>query len=336
MKAAVFKAVGRVEVEDYPEPVCAPDQIKVKVAFCGICGTDMEILEDEFGLERGAPFPRILGHEASGTIVEVGSATRLGYKVGQRVAMVPVAPCGVCYFCRNGQEQFCQSGTLYSGAFAEYGVYGEGQVFPLADDVTFEVGTLLEPVGIAIRANELGHVGLARSVAIIGAGPIGCLILMTARQAGAIQTLVSEPVEYKREMARELGAAVTVDPFNEDLEAVARESTGGLGFDTVIDCTGKVAGAAQAVRLAGPGARVIWSAVYSPEGEVPVNANDMYEKDLTIRAVNQSPYMMPRASKMLSAVDFSPVISHIYDLDDINKAFDDQKHGRVMKALVRP
>jgi 2-desacetyl-2-hydroxyethyl bacteriochlorophyllide A dehydrogenase len=336
MKAAVQRAIERVEIEEVAEPVTRPDQIKVKIAYAGICGTDIEILEGKFGLVKVPKFPKIEGHEASGVIVEVGSATKLGYKVGQRVAMVPVAPCGACYFCRNGQEAFCAHGTEYSGAFAEYGVYGEGQVFPIADDVSFEVGTMLEPLSVAMRANDLGRVGPGKSVAILGAGPIGMLNLVVATHSGASKVLVSEPVAYKREFAERLGASVTVDPVKQDLSAIAKEVTHGLGFDAVIDCTGKLAGAEQAVKLAGPGGHVVWAAVYPVGGTVKVEPWALFENDLSIHAVFQSPYFLWRANSMLNVFDLKPLISHVYPLDQINQAFEDQRQGKVMKALVKP
>jgi threonine dehydrogenase-like Zn-dependent dehydrogenase len=336
MRAAVQKAINVVEVEDVPEPATQPDQIKVEIAFAGICGTDMEILEGSFGLVKVPTFPKIEGHEASGTVVEVGSACKLGYQVGQRVAMVPVAPCGACYFCRSGMEAYCLHGTEYSGAFAEYGYYDEGQVFPLADDVSFEVGTMLEPLSIAMRANDLGRVGPGKTVAILGAGPIGMLNLIVAIRSGASATMVSEPFDYKRDFARRLGATATVDPKNEDILAVTEELTNGLGFDTVIDCTGKLAGAEQAVKLAGPGAHVVWAAVYPVGGMVPVEAWAVFEKDLSIHGVFQSPYWLWKANKMLSVLDLSPLVSHVYSLGDINQAFEDQRAGKVMKALIQP
>lgn len=336
MRAAVQKAIGVVEVEEAPEPVTRPDQIKVKIAYAGICGTDIEILEGTFGLVKEPCFPKIEGHEASGTIVEVGSATKLGYKVGQRVALIPAAPCGACFFCRSGQEGFCEHNTMYSGAFAEYGVYGEGQVFPIADNVSFEVGTMLEPLSIAMRGNDLAKVAPGKSVAILGAGPIGMLTLIVAKHSGASKILISELVAYKRAFAERLGATITIDPFNQDLLAAAMEATNGLGFDAVFDCTGKLEGARQAVHLAGPGGHVVWAAVYPVGGEVPVSPWLMYEKDLSIHGLFQSPYFLWRANAMLSVLDLEPLISHVYPLDQINQAFDDQIHGKVMKALIRP
>ncbi len=335
MKAAVQKAINRVEVEDVPEPVTQPEQIKVKIAFAGICGTDIEILHGQFGLVK-PEFPKIEGHEASGVIVEVGSNTKLGYRVGQRVAMVPAAPCGACYFCRNGQEAFCEHNTMYSGAFAEYGVYGEGQVFPLADEVSLEVATMLEPLSIAMRGCDVGRVGPGKSVAILGSGPIGLLTLIVAERSGASKILVSEPVAYKRGFAERMGATRTVDPTSEDVVSVGLELTGGRGFDAVFDCTGKLEAARQAVHLAGPGGHVVWAAVYPVGEEVGVSPWLLYEKDLSIHGLFQSPYFLWRANAMLPVLDLAPLITHIYPLDRINDAFADQMAGRVMKALIQP
>jgi (R,R)-butanediol dehydrogenase / meso-butanediol dehydrogenase / diacetyl reductase len=338
MKAAVQKAVNLVEIEDVPEPTIKPHQIKMKVAYAGLCGTDMEILEGTFGLAKGPfwEFPKIEGHEASGIVVEVGNDTKLGFKVGQRVAAVPLAPCGSCYYCRNGQEHYCQFVNFYSGAFAEYAVYNEGQVFPIEDDVSFEAAAILEPVAIALRSVELAQVAPGSTVGILGGGAIGSITLEVALKAGATKVIVSEPVPFKRELAKRLGATITVDPLSENVEDVVAKATRGLGLDAVIDCTGKLSVAKQALALAGPCAHVVWSAVYPEHGEVPVNAYQMYLRDLSIHGVFMAPYLMWKANRMLSVLDLKPITSHVYALDDINQAFEDQRNGKVIKALIKP
>jgi L-iditol 2-dehydrogenase len=209
-------------------------------------------------------------------------------------------------------------------------------VFPIADDVSFEVGTPLEPLGIGIRANERAEVGPGKTVAILGAGPVGALCLTVALASGASKVLVSEPVAYKREFAAGLGATITVDPRGEDLAEAALNATDGLGFDAVIDCTGKLAGCEQAMQLAAPGAHVVWAAVYPVGGKVPVEAYQMYEKDLSIHGVFQAPYSLCKSNRLLSVLNLKPIISHIYRLDDINQAFEDQRAGKVIKALIQP
>ena len=183
MRAAVVKSKGVFEIQDVPEPVCKPDHIKVKIKYCGVCGTDPEILEDRFGLMKGQPprqgadGPNIIGHEACGTIVEIGRDCKMGYQVGQRVAMNFRSACGVCYYCRNKMEHFCTHPIPASGAYAEYATYHEAAIYPLADDITWERGAFLEPVSIAIHTMDQANILPGKSVIITGAGPIGLLIL---------------------------------------------------------------------------------------------------------------------------------------------------------------
>ena len=181
MKAAVMRGIGNIAMEEYPEPETGPDEIKVKIAYCGLCGTDPENLEGRFGLIPPEAYkqPRILGHEASGTITEVGKNIK-AYKVGQRVAMNFRSSCGACYYCQNGMEHFCRRGAHASGSFAEYAVYPESAVYALSDDISMEIGSLLEPVSVAVHAVDQSNVYPGSSVAICGGGPIGLLCLEVA------------------------------------------------------------------------------------------------------------------------------------------------------------
>jgi len=337
MKAAVMRGIGNINMEDYPDPETGPDQIKVKIAYCGLCGTDPENLEGRFGLIPPEAYkqPRILGHEASGTIAEVGKSIK-GYKVGQRVAMNFRSSCGACYYCQNKMEHFCRRGAGASGSFAEYAVYPESAVYLLADDISLEIGSLLEPVSVAVHAIDQANVYPGSSVAICGGGPIGLLCLEVALKAGAARTLVSEPVAEKRALAKKLGADVTVDPFNEDIEAIGKKLTDGRGFDTVIDASGSVAAAKQAVNLADNGGTILWAAVYGKDVEIAVSPFLMYARELTITSTFVSPYSFPRALNLLPKLELKPLITDIVPLKDIKKAFELHKNGKSIKILIQP
>lgn len=344
MKAAVMKDINVLKVEEVPEPPMSPDQIKVKLAYCGICGTDPEILEGRFGAGRPpaggkappAPAgPRIIGHEASGTIVEIGSDVKQGYKVGQRVAMNFRNPCGACYYCRNKKENFCQKVTPASGAYAEYAVYKEIAVYPLADNVSMEYGALLEPLSMAVHIIDLAEIHSGSSVAISGAGPIGLLSMMVAIRSGATKILLSEPIAEKRQLAKALGADVVVDPIKENLQEIGKQFTDGRGFDSVIEASGNLGAAKQAVPLADRGGIVVWAAVYANGAEVPVVPSYMYSNELTIRSVFLSPYCFPRALNLLSDLDLKPIITDIIPLKDISHAFEVHKQGKSVKILIK-
>ncbi len=337
MKAAVMRGIGNIKMEDYPDPEMGPNLIKVKIAYCGLCGTDPENLEGRFGLVPPEAYkqPRVLGHEASGTIAEIGKNVK-GYKVGQRVAMNFRSSCGACYYCRNKMEHFCRRGVGASGSFAEYAVYPESAVYPLSDDISLEVGSLLEPVSVAVHAVDQARVYSGSSVAICGGGPIGLLCLEVALKAGAARTLVSEPIAEKRALARKLGADVVVDPFKENLEEIGKKLTDGRGFNSVIDASGSVAAAKQAVSLADNGGTILWAAVYGKDVEIGVSPFLMYAKELTITSTFVSPYSFPRALALLSKLELKPLITDIVPLKDIMKAFELHKKGKSIKILIQP
>ncbi len=336
-------APGKVEVQDVPEPKIGPNQIKVKIAYCGICGSELHMFQPEYqtgvptfrGPQRPSSGPRIMGHEASGTIVEVGSATKMGYKVGQRVAMDFRCYCGACYYCRNKMNHFCEHVTPASGGYAEYAVYNEDAIYPLPDDVTLEQGALLEPTAVAVHTVDVAGIKPGSTLAILGGGPIGMLILEVAKRAGASKILLSEPVEGRRKLATELGATWAVDPTKEDLQKVTEKLTEGRGFDTVIDASGKIAVAKQAVNLADNCGTIVWAAMYPGGAELPVVPSYMYARELTIKSVFVSPYCFNRALNMLPTLDLKPLIS-IKPIENIMDGVNELLKGQGMKVLIKP
>jgi (R,R)-butanediol dehydrogenase/meso-butanediol dehydrogenase/diacetyl reductase/L-iditol 2-dehydrogenase len=337
MKAAVTRSAGVIKMEEVPDPVMAPDRIKVKIAFAGLCGTDPENLEHRFGLMPPEAYKqaRILGHEASGTIAEIGKNIKGNFKVGQRVAMNFRSACGHCYYCQNGMEHFCRTAEGSSGSFAEYAVYPESAVYPLPDNISLDVGSMLEPVSVAVHAIDQARVRTGSSVAVCGGGPIGLLCLEMAIHAGAAKTLLSEPIAGKRALAKKLGADVVVDPFKEDIIAAGKKLTEGRGFDTVIDASGNVNVARQCLSLADDKATILWAAVYGKDVTIPVPPFLMYVKELTITATWVSPYSFPRALAMLPRLELKSLITDIVPLKEIKKAFELHKTGKSIKILIK-
>jgi 2-desacetyl-2-hydroxyethyl bacteriochlorophyllide A dehydrogenase len=348
MKAAVLKAVNVLEVQDVPEPVAAPDQIKVKIAYCGICGSDLHMVEGKMGFgvrpewmigKAPAPmrlgFPRIMGHEASGTIAEIGKDVKGDFKVGQPVAMDFKAYCGSCWYCNNMMQGSCLNRKPTSGSMAEYAIYPEGAVYPLPAGISLDVGALLEPVSIAVHTMDIAQIRSGDAVIVTGAGPIGLLIMQMAMKSGASRVLVSEPVAEKRKLARELGADVVVDPLKDDLLEASNRLTDNRGFAVCFEASGRPEVARQLLYLAETAGTVVWAAVYPQESEVGVSPSFMYSRELSIRSVRVSPYAFPRALLMLPKLNLKPLIS-IRSLDDTVQAFADQKAGKGVKTLLHP
>ena len=219
--------------------------------------------------------------------------------------------------------------------FIDHAVKTFGSV-KAVDDVSLEIGSFLEPVSVAIHAIDIAGIRPGSTVAISGAGPIGLLCLQVALRAGAARVMVSEPVPGKREVAKKLGADVVVDPLKEDLLAAGKKLTEGRGFDTVIEASGNLGAAKQAISLADNGGTIVWAAVYPKDSEIAVPPFLMYAKELTIRCVWISPYSFPRALNLLSKLELKPLITDIVPLKDIKKAFELHKTGKSIKILVQP
>jgi (R,R)-butanediol dehydrogenase/meso-butanediol dehydrogenase/diacetyl reductase/L-iditol 2-dehydrogenase len=339
MKAAVQYGPFDLRVEDVPEPSCAPDEVKVKVAYCGVCGSDIEIYRGEFGLMKTPGWPKgpkTEGHEASGVIAEVGSAVRGDFAPGQRVAMNFQQACGGCYYCQNGKEHFCQEGTKASGAFAEYAVYKQGSVYRLPDSISLEEAALLEPVSVAVHMTEVAGIVPGRSVAISGGGTIGLLALQLALKAGASRVMVSEPVAEKRALAERLGADLTADPLSEDVVARGRELTEGRGFDSVIEASGNLRAAETALALVDSCGTVVWGGVYPDDAFVPVRPFQLYQQELTLRSVYCSPYAFPRSVSLLPKLTLKPLISGVHPLEDLAGVLEHHRTSGAIKTLIQP
>jgi 2-desacetyl-2-hydroxyethyl bacteriochlorophyllide A dehydrogenase len=344
MKAAIMAEPRVIKVQDVPEPQMDPEDIKVKIAYCGICGSELHMFDPAFAAGMGKaqqkpsmprPGVRIMGHESSGTIVEIGTNCHQGYKVGQKVAMNFRSPCGACYYCRTGKEHFCDHVVPATGGYAEYAVYRENDIYALPDNVSLEEGALLEPVSVAVHTMDLSNIKPGNSVAIMGGGPIGLLCLELALKAGATRVLVSEPAVGRRDMAKKLGADVAIDPTKEDILQVTKDMTDGRGFDTVIEAVGKLALAEQAVEMADYGGTVVWAAMYPFGAKAGVSPAYMYNHELTIRSVFISPYAFPRSVALLPKLELKSLIS-ILPLEKINEGFQALIQGKAIKTLIKP
>jgi (R,R)-butanediol dehydrogenase/meso-butanediol dehydrogenase/diacetyl reductase/L-iditol 2-dehydrogenase len=348
MKAVIFKELGVIEVQDIPEPEPAPDQIKVKIAYAGICGSDPIIIIgglEEFVQQDGSigwmqkpgpgrPGPRVMGHEASGIIVKIGKDVQGDYKIGQRVAMNLRNFCGKCYYCLNGMQHFCGNFSNHPGAMAEYGVYQKEALFPLPDDVALDAGAFLEPTSIAVHAVDQAQMKIGDTVLITGGGSIGLLIMQIAQKYGASKILVSDPVAEKRKLAKQLGAEV-VDPLKENLLEVSRKFTGGRGFNVSFETTGILAIARQLILLAECSGTVVWVATYQGNKDIGVPISYVHVKEITIKNVVPSPYADYKALKMLSTLNLKPLMT-VFPLKDALKAFETHKTGKDVKILLQP
>ena len=339
MKAALTFGPFDTRVVDVPEPVPGPGEVKVKIAYCGICGSDPEIYEGTFSLLKAPWWPRppfTTGHEASGTIVELGEGLLGDWQVGQRVAMNFRKYCGACYYCRNKREQFCEHVNSYEAGFAEYARLRRKLPLPSARRRESGAGRHAGAGHHRCARRRPGNICPGKTVAVSGAGTIGLLVQQVAMRAGAARVLVSDPMPEKRAMAEEYGADWTIDPLKDDLVATGRRLTDGRGFDTVFECSGNFAAVPQTIGLADKDGTIVWAGAYHEDATFPICPCYNYENELTIRSTILAPYVFPRALKLLSKLDLEPMITQIVPIEDIAKALASRKTSTDIKILVKP
>lgn len=330
-----------VEILDRPEPGPLGDgEVLLEVAACGICGTDLHFHEgvEHVGVEL--TLPRILGHEISGTVVEVGLRT-CGVSVGDRVVTETWGGCGRCRLCRLGQFNLClhqrRLGQAVDGGMTRYVVVPDLSLYRIPDDMPLDEAALVEPVGVALHALELVAVKPGDTVAVIGPGPIGLLAAMLADVAGASHVLmVGLKADGDRlEMARHLGCEVALADEGDAVEA-GRELSAGLGVDVVLDVSGGSGTATLAVELVRPGGAVVLVGLSPP---APFDPSLAVVKEVTIRgAFRRQPVTWHRAISLVASrrLDVRPLITQRVSVADAQEAFEALLERRGVKAIVVP
>ena len=336
MKAAVYFGKNDVRVVEIPKPECGDGEVRIKIKYCGVCGTDLHIFHGDGGC-TDVPVGTVIGHEFSGVVEAVGKNVTK-FKPGDRVSVDPNDTCGECYFCKNGKAHFCTHmkgyGTTYPGGFAEYVSIPEKQVYHLPDALDFKTGSQCETTSCCINGIDICNLRAGENVLIIGAGPIGQMMLQLARQTGAGKVLVSELSEEKRALAKKLGADVVIDPRAEDLKAViARECE---NLDCVIEAAGTPFTQKQAIEVAGKTCTVMLFGLVPPQTEIPLKTFEVFNRELKITASYINPYTFSRAITCLAQrrVVLDDVITDIVPLDDIVKVFTDDYYRKRGKILI--
>jgi 2-desacetyl-2-hydroxyethyl bacteriochlorophyllide A dehydrogenase len=272
MQALVYTDWDQLEVRDVPEPACGPEEAVIRVAACGICGSELGAFAHR---SPRRPPPLVMGHEFSGEVERVGERVR-GLQVGDRVVVNSLVHCGQCDLCRRGMSHLCRSRQVFGmqrpGAFAERVVVPAHVVFPRPENVTGVQGALVEPLANGLHVISLADPNSLDQVLILGAGTIGLMCLQAAKVHGARRVVVTETHPGRRAAAEGLGADEVLDPRAVSLPEWAREATDG-GFDLCIDAVGTGETKRDAVRAARPGGEIIWIGLH--EDETPFNSFDL-------------------------------------------------------------
>jgi L-iditol 2-dehydrogenase len=323
MRVAVYYNNYDVRVEERPTPSIGPGEFLMHVRACGICGSD--ILE----WYRIPQAPRVLGHEATGEITEVGESTG-GVKVGDRVFVSHHVPCGTCWYCQRGHETACETlhRTNYEpGGFSEYvrvpKLNAERGVYFLPPGLSFEEGTLIEPLACVIRAQRLAGIGGGDTVLVLGSGVSGLLHVMLAKVRGVSRVIATDICEYRKRAAERFGADVVLDGRAE-VEKLIRDASGGKPADHVILCTSAPEAAKQALRSVDRGGSVVFFAVPPPAAEIEVPFAGLWRNEIRlITSYGAAPRDLEESLELIAkgTLEVRGLITHRFPLTEIQRAF---------------
>lgn len=316
MKVVRLHSVCDVRLHDEPAPKPEQDETLIRVTAVGLCGSDLHWFCEAGIGDAQLVRPLVLGHEFAGVT-----------ESGQRVAIDPAVPCETCEFCREGHPNLCTALRFaghgrQDGALREQVAWPTRCLFPIPDSLSDAEGAMLEPLGVALHAVDLGKVRAGMRVGVFGCGPIGLLVLQAARVAGAAELLVTEPLAHRLDAARRLGA---------------KEWTRGYEVDVAIECAGENGAVEDAIQAAKPGGRVILVGIPG-EDRTSFTASIARRKGLTIKLSRRMKHTYPRAIRLVESgqVDVRSLVTHRFSFEKVTEAFAVAQRREGLKVIVEP
>ncbi|MBN2328402.1 MAG: alcohol dehydrogenase catalytic domain-containing protein [Candidatus Omnitrophica bacterium] len=344
MKAALLTAPQTFQIESIPPPQPKEGEVIVRVKRAGVCGSDIHFYEAGRIGETVLTDPFLMGHEFSG-VIEDACGVSGAPQEGARVAVDPAVHCGVCPFCLAGRPNICPDVKFtgfppYSGAFAEYISIPVQNVYPMPDEISDDCGPLLETLAVAVHTLELMGDVQGKNCAVLGAGPVGMLTMLTLRHYGANVRFLTEPVKDRREKAMQLGCEFAFDPAQTDEIEDHSKRTTNYGPDIIFETAGEPESYQAALEWVRPGGTVCIIGIY-PQGAMPLDFTAARRKEAVIQLVRRSlPHNYPEAIRLAAegAIDLPPLATHNFPLERIGDAFSTAHHKTdgVIKALVSP
>lgn len=329
MKSVRLYGTGDLRILEEPNPIVGEGEKSIRVRAVGVCGSDLHWFSEGGIGDAKLEHPLVLGHEFAGVTED-----------GQRVAIDPAIPCGHCEFCGQGHPNLCEN-LIFAGdgktdgALREWVAWSEKSLFPIPDSISDADGAMLEPLGIAIHAVDLGKLKPGMSVGVFGCGPIGLLILQMAKLSGAAQIIATDKLSHRVETAKRFGAsqAYFVDDQRgfEEMRAAVRER----GVDVAFDAAGVQDAVDDAFVAVRPGGKVILAGI--PDSDrTYFSASIARRKGLTIKLVRRMKHTYPRAIELVSKglVDVRSLVSHCFPLEEAREAFRVAERREGLKVII--
>jgi len=334
MRAARLYGIGDIRIGDEPMPVPVPGTSLIKVTAVGICGSDLHWYEDAGIGDAQLSAPLVVGHEFAGVIEG-------GPRHGERVAVDPAIPCGVCEQCLAGNRNLCPfvdfaGHSTTDGGLREYLTWPSELLHRLPDEISDPDGAMLEPLGVGLHAYDLGHVRIGSTVAVIGCGPIGLCLVQLARAGGATLVIASDPLAHRRDAALGYGADVVLSADPAEFGPGLVEATHGRGVDVVFEAAGTDEAVASAITAARPGARVVLAGIPGSDWTA-FSASAARRKGLTlvmVRRMKESVY--PRAIRLVGRglIDVRTMVTARFGLSRVGQAFRTAQARDGLKVIV--
>ena len=334
MRASVLRGVGDVAVQERPVPVPGPDEVLVRIASVGVCGSDVHYYEHGRIGRYVVEQPLVLGHEAGGAVAGLGSAVT-SHQIGQRVSLEPGVPCRACTQCLSGRYNLCPDVVFFAtpphdGAFCEYVALPALFAHPVPEGVSDDAAALVEPLSVGVWACRRAGVRLGSRVLVTGAGPIGLLAAQAARASGAAEVVVTDVSAARLALAAGWGLG-TLDVSQESLPDAGYEP------DVLLECSGQPGPTAEAIGVMARAGRVI---LVGMGGDVlPLPLPVVQERELWITGAFRYAGTWPAAIEMAAggAVDLDALVTGHFTLDQVEQALTAARHdARTVKAVVHP
>lgn len=339
MKALVYEGAWQMPMREVDAPqVISPDDVIVQVAAVGVCGSDVHGFKGTTG--RRKP-PIIMGHEFSGTVTATGANVK-SHKVGDRVVVNPLLTCGTCENCLAGLPHICFNrsglGVNLNGAYADSVRVHQKMTFALPNELTWDQGTLIEPLAVAMHAVNLTPFKLMDTLAIIGTGTIGLLTILAAKLRGAGKIIVTDLSEHRLEVAKKLGADVVVNVAQEDPVAIVHALTNGRGAHAVIEAVGITPTVKQSLALVRNGGNVTW--IGNSDPEVTINMQQIVTREVTVRGTYGFNDEFAQCIETISAgkINPMPLVEKIAPLAEGTQIVNDLAKGGIdlVKVILKP
>ena len=342
MKVAIMTDVMKMDFTERPIPQPKDDEVLVKIEHVGVCGSDLHYFEAG-GIGRNIVHPPfVLGHEAGGTVVEVGKdVTHL--KVGDKVALEPGKTCGHCEFCKTGRYNLCPDVIFFAtppidGVFQEYVAHEAALCFKIPDNMDTMEAALIEPLAVGMHAARQGNAHLGQTAVVTGAGCIGLVSIMSLKAMGVTRIIAVDVQEKRLQKALELGATDVINGKEKDTVKEIFRLTGGAGADLTIETAGTEITTRQAINFAKPGSTIVLVG-YSASGEETLPMSLALDKELTFKTVFRYRHIYPVAIEAVAAgsINVKGIVSNVWDFDDIENAMIQsvKDKANIVKSVIK-